>query len=162
MRMAGCALNESIINYVKKKYNLTIGDKTAEEIKLELGSALPYPNEGCYEVRGRDVVTGLPKNIKISASEVREAMAPNIGYLIEEIRYTLEETPAELTADILDSGITITGGGALIKNLDKAIETAIGVPVKIAESPLDCVVLGTDMAADNADILLRSPIARNK
>ncbi|MDD6735894.1 MAG: rod shape-determining protein [Clostridiales bacterium] len=162
MRVAGCALNNSIINYVKRKYNLTIGDKTAEEIKLELGSALPYADEGCYEVRGRDVVTGLPKNVRISAGEVREAMSGNINYIIEEIRDTLEITPAELTADILENGITITGGGALIKNIDKAIETAIGVPVKIADAPLDCVVLGTDMAAQNSDILMRSPIARRK
>ena len=160
MRVAGCALNDSIINYVKRKYNLTIGDKTAEEIKLELGSALPYEGEGCYEVRGRDVVTGLPKNVKITAGEVRDAMAANIGYIIEEIRDTLEITPAELTADILENGIIITGGGALIKNIDKAIETAIGVPVRIADEPLDCVVLGTDMASENADILMRSPIAR--
>lgn len=160
MRSAGCAFDSAIINYVKKNYNLTIGDKTAEEIKLELGSALPYPDEGYYEVRGRDVITGLPKNIRISSAEVREAMTENILSLIEEIRDTLEITPAELTADILENGITLTGGGALVRNIDKAIESAIGVPVRIADEPLDCVVLGTYMAAENGDILMRSAIAR--
>lgn len=160
MRSAGCAFDNAIINYVKKNYNLTIGDKTAEEIKLELGSALPYPDEGYYEVRGRDVITGLPKNIRISSAEVREAMAENIVSLIEEIRDTLEITPAELTADILENGIILTGGGALVRNIDKAIESAIGVPVRIADEPLDCVVLGTYMAAENDDILMRSAIAR--
>ncbi len=160
MRSAGCAFDNAIINYVKRKYNLTIGDKTAEEIKLELGSAQPYPDEGYYEVRGRDVVTGLPKNVRISAAEVREAMAENIYNIIEEIRDTLEITPAELTADIIENGITITGGGALIRNIDKAIEGAIGVPVRIADEPLDCVVLGTGMALENGDIILRSSVAR--
>lgn len=160
MRSAGCAFDNAIISYVKRKYNLTIGDKTAEEIKLELGSAQPYADEGFYEVRGRDVVTGLPKNIRISAAEVREAMAENIYNIIEEIRDTLEITPAELTADIIENGITITGGGALIRNIDKAIEAAIGVPVRIADEPLDCVVLGTGMALENGDILLRSSAAR--
>ena len=160
MRSAGCAFDNAIISYVKRNYGMTIGDKTAEEIKLELGSALPYQNEGFYEVRGRDVITGLPKNVRISAGEVREAMSENIMNIIEEIRDTLEITPAELTADILENGITLTGGGALIRNIDKAIESAIGVPVKIAEEPLDCVVVGTYMAAESGDILTRSLVAR--
>lgn len=160
LRSAGCAFDDAIINYVKKKYNLTIGDKTAEEIKIALGSALPYAEEGFYEVRGRDVLTGLPKNIQISSSEVREAMSDNLQNIIDEIRDTLEITPAELTADILENGITLTGGGALIRNIDKAIELAIGVPVKIADDPLDCVVLGTGLAAENDDIIMRSGIGR--
>ncbi len=160
MRSAGCAFDNAIISFVKKNYGMTIGDKTAEEIKLELGSALPYQDEGFYEVRGRDVITGLPKNVRISAAEVREAMAENIMNIIEEIRDTLEMTPAELTADILENGITLTGGGALIRNIDKAIASAIGVPVKIADEPLDCVVMGTYMAAENGDILTRSLVAR--
>ena len=162
IRIAGCSFNNAIVNYVKKKYNLTIGDKTAEEIKLELGSAQPYADEGVYEVRGRDVVTGLPKNANITASEVREAMAEDINCIIEEIRDTLEITPAELTADIMTGGIMLTGGGALIRNLDKAIEAAIGVPVRIADSPLDCVVVGTGMASENDDILSRSGVAWKK
>ncbi len=160
LRSAGCAFDEAIMNYVKKKYNLTIGDKTAEEIKIELGSALPYQGEGHFEMRGRDVLTGLPKNIQISSGEVREAMADNIVNIIEEIRNTLEITPAELIADVLENGITLAGGGALIRNIDKAIEMAIGVPVRIAENPLDCVVLGTAIAAENEDILMRSGIGR--
>ena len=160
LRSAGCAFDDAIMNYVKKKYNLTIGDKTAEEIKIELGSALPYSEEGFYEMRGRDVITGLPKNIQISSAEVREAMADNLQNIIDEIRDTLEITPAELTADILENGITLTGGGALIKNIDKAIEMAIGVPVRIADEPLDCTVLGTGIAAENEDIIMRSGIGR--
>jgi rod shape-determining protein MreB len=162
MRMAGCALDNAITQYVKKKYNLTIGDKTAEEIKIELGSAQPYADEGFYEVRGRDVVTGLPKNVKISAMEVREAISDNIASLIEEIRDTLEVTPAELTADVLENGIVLTGGGALIRGLDKVIENAIGVPVKVSENPLECVCLGAAAAMENEEILMRSPIARSK
>lgn len=162
MRSAGCAFDNAIINYVKKKYNLTIGDKTAEEIKIELGSALPYENEGFYEVRGRDVVSGLPKNIQIAANEVREAMAENIGYIVDEIRDTLEITPAELTADILENGITLTGGGALIRNIDKVIASSVGVNVKIADKPLECVVMGTGMTVGNDDVLMRSHLARER
>ena len=161
VRVAGCALDNAIVNYVKRKYGLNIGDKTAEEIKLELGSASPFENEGVYEVRGRDAATGLPKNISVSATEVREAMAESISFIIEEIRNTLGITPAELTADVLKNGITLTGGGALIKNIDKAIEEAIGVPVRVADEPLDCVVLGTELATENENILLRSLVARN-
>ena len=161
MRIAGGALDTAIANYVKKKYGLTIGDKTAEEIKLEIGSAGVTDEEGVYEVRGRDSATGLPKNIAISASEVRDAMAENIEFIIEEIRNTLGIAPAELTADVLKNGITVTGGGALIKNIDKTISQAIGVPVRIAESPLDCVVLGTELATENENILMRSSVARN-
>lgn len=161
VRIAGGALDNAIANYVKKKYGLTIGDKTAEEIKLEIGSAGVGDEEGVYEVRGRDVATGLPKNIAISASEVRDAMAENIEIIIEEIRNTLGITPAELTADLLKNGITVTGGGALIKNIDKTISQAIGVPVRIAESPLDCVVLGTELATENENILMRSLVARH-
>ncbi len=160
MRSAGCAFDNAIVNYVKRKYNLTIGDKTAEEIKLAIGSAQPYADEGYYEVRGRDVITGLPNNIRISASEVREAMSENIMYIIEEIRDTLEITPPELNADILENGITVTGGGALIRNIDKAIGAALGVPVRIADEPLDCVILGTGMAIENGDIIRRSSAAR--
>lgn len=160
MRMAGTALDNAIANYVKRKYGLTIGDKTAEEIKLEIGSAGQYDEDGVYEVRGRDVSTGLPKNVAISAGEVREAMSENIGFIIDEIRNTLGITPAELTADVLKNGITVTGGGALIKNIDKTIEAAIGVPVKIAPSPLECVVLGTELASENESILMRSLVAR--
>ena len=108
------------------------------------------------------MVTGLPKNIKISAMEVREAISENIASLIEEIRDTLEITPAELTADVLKNGIILTGGGALIRGLDKVIENAIGVPVKIAENPLDCVCLGAAEAMQDEEILMRSPIARSR
>jgi len=160
IKLAGDALNSSIANFVKKKYNLSIGNKTAEEIKLEIGSADALDKDNVYEVRGRDSLTGLPKNIMIKATEVCEAMSSNIMSIIDEIRNTLESTPAELTSDILKNGIVLTGGGALIKNIDKVIKNEIGVPVRIASDPLDCVVLGTEMATENADILQRSSIAR--
>ena len=161
MRIAGAALNEAVAGYVKNHFGLAIGDKTAEEIKISIGSASPFDGEGTYEGRGRDSSTGLPKNIAISAAEVRDAMAENIGLIIDEIRSTLSITPAELTSDILKNGITLTGGGALIRNIDKVIEAEIGVPVRVAEEPIDCVVLGTGMAADNENILSRSGVARN-
>lgn len=161
MRIAGAALNEAVAGYVKNHFGLAIGDKMAEEIKISIGSASPFDGEGTYEVRGRDSSTGLPKNIAISAAEVRDAMAENIGLIIDEIRSTLSITPAELTSDILKNGITLTGGGALIRNIDKVIETEIGVPVRVAEEPIDCVVLGTGIAADNENILSRSGVARN-
>ncbi len=160
MKIAGDTLNHNIANYVKKKYGINIGDKTAEEIKFELASADDFENEGVYEVRGRDVMSGLPKNLTITAKEVREAIINNINAIIDEVKETLEITPPELTADVLKNGIIITGGGALIKKLDTVLKKEIGVPVKIAESPLDCVVLGTEMANENQEIMMRSSIAR--
>lgn len=160
MRLAGDSFDSEISNYIKKKHGISVGNKTAEEIKLEIGSADSYDNEGVYEVRGRDTLSGLPKNITVTAAEVREAMSGGISAIINEIRSTLEETPAELISDIIKNGVILTGGGALIKNIDKVIETAIGVPVTVADLPLDCVVLGTETAAENSEILMRSTVAR--
>ena len=143
VRIAGDHLDEAIINFVRKKYNLLIGERTAEQIKIDIGSAKPYENETTIEVKGRNLVDGLPKNIKLSSEEVRIAMADPISQIINAIRTTLEKTPPELAADIIDSGITLTGGGALLRGIAELIAEETGMPVTVAANPLDCVVLGT-------------------
>lgn len=143
VRIAGDALDASIINYVKKEHGINIGDRMAEEIKITIGNAYPLETETSMEVRGRDVSTGLPKQCTLTSAEVREAMGENIEQMIEAIKQTLENTPPELAADIIETGIYISGGGALIKGLDRLIGTTLKIPVYIAENPMDCVVKGT-------------------
>ena len=150
-RIAGDDLDEAIIGYVRKKYNLLIGERTAEQLKIEIGSAMPYEDEGSVEIKGRNLVDGLPKNVVISAAEVREAMSDTINSIIDTIRSTLEKTPPELAADIIDSGITLTGGGALLRGLSELISSEVEIPVRIADNPLDCVVLGTSKRLDSID-----------
>lgn len=143
IRIAGDALDGAIINYIKKEHSLNIGDRMAEEIKMGIGNAYPSDNESTMEVRGRDVSTGLPKQCVITSAEVREAMSENINQMIEAIKFTLENTPPELAADIMENGMYISGGGALIRGLDKLIYNTLKIPVFIAENPLECVVKGT-------------------
>lgn len=143
IRVAGDDLDESIINYVRRKHNLIIGERTAEQIKIEIGSAMPYEGESSVEIKGRNQVDGLPKNVVITSEEVRNAMSDTIYQIIETIRLTLEKTPPELAADIMDKGITITGGGALLRGFAELIAEETGIPVTVAANPLDCVVLGT-------------------
>lgn len=143
VRVAGDDCDEAIINYVKKKYNLLIGDRTAEQIKIEIGSAFEYEDEGEMEIKGRNLMDGLPKNAVITAAEVREALSEPLAQIIEAIRSTLEKTPPELAADIIDRGITLTGGGALLRGLADLITSETNIPVNVADNPLDCVVLGT-------------------
>ena len=145
VRCAGDKFDESIISYVKKKYNLLIGERTAEEIKIKIGSAFPTDdNEGAsVDIKGRNLVDGLPKNVTITAEEVREALSDPLALIVDAIRSTLEKTPPELSADIIDHGIMLTGGGALLRGLDKLVEKETGMPVNVAENPLDCVVNGT-------------------
>ncbi len=162
IRIAGNALDNSIISFIKKEYNLNIGDRTAEEIKITIGSAYKYNNEGKYDVRGRDMLSGLPKNIEVSAAEIREAMSENIGEMIEAIKFTLEKTPPELASDIMESGIFLTGGGALIRGFDKLISESTGIPVYIADNPLDCVALGTGKALEDIDALVKMSINRGR
>lgn len=142
LRIAGDGLDQAIINYIKKKHNLLIGERTAEQIKIEIGSALPYADEKTIEIRGRGL-DGLPKNANISSAEVREAMKEVVDKIVETIRLTLEKTPPELSADIIDRGITLTGGTALLRGLPQLIANKTGMPVRVADSPIDCVVLGT-------------------
>ncbi len=152
-RVAGDAIDRCIVGYIKREYNLMIGDRTAEEVKIGIGSAYEYENEGSMEIRGRDLVSGLPKNLIISSQEVRQALNEPIMEMIDAIKFTLEKTPPELSADIIDRGIVLTGGGALIRNLDKLIQLETGIPVSIAENPLDCVALGAGKVLDQVDTL---------
>ena len=143
LRVAGDDLDEAIINYVRKKHNLLIGERTAEHKKIQIGSAKPYENETSLEIKGRNLVDGLPKNVIITSEEVRDAMTDTIYQIIDTIRTTLEKTPPELAADIIDKGITLTGGGALLRGFAELIAEETGMPVTVAANPLDCVVLGT-------------------
>lgn len=143
LRVGGDDLDDAIIAFIRKKHNLLIGERTAEQIKIAIGSAKPYEDEKSIEIKGRNLIDGLPKNIFISSSEVREAMADPIAQIIDTIRTTLEKTPPELSADIIDTGITLTGGGALLRGLAELIAEETEIPVTVAANPLDCVVLGT-------------------
>ena len=143
IRTAGDDLDAAIINFIRKKHNLLIGERTAEQIKIEIGSALPFEGERSIEIKGRNLVDGLPKNVMVSAEEVREAITEPVMRIIDAIKLTLEKTPPELAADIIDTGITLTGGGALLRGLSQLIADEIGMPVTVAANPLDCVVLGT-------------------
>ena len=153
VRVAGDQLDSSIIAYIKKNYNLLIGERTAENIKIEIGSAFPYPDEIPYKIKGRNLVDGLPKDIDITPEEIRRALADPIASIMDAIRTTLERTPPELAADIIDHGITLTGGGALLRGLDSLITQETGMPVHIADDPLDCVAEGTGKALDNIRLL---------
>lgn len=148
VRVAGDKFEEAIIAYIKRKYNLLIGERTAEDIKINIGSAFPYENEGEMNVKGRDNLTGLPKNITISAEEVREALSEPLSQIVDAILGTLDKTPPELSADIIDRGIMLTGGGALLRGFDELISKETGMPVHIAERPLDCVVDGAGKRLD--------------
>lgn len=143
LRVAGDELDEDIINYIKRELNLAIGDTTAEQIKMKIGCAMPLMTETSIEIRGRDLNDGLPKTITITSVQTEEAMKESITKIIEIIKLTLEKTPPELAADIMEKGIILAGGGALIKNLDKLLSTETGMPVYVAEEPLDAVVRGT-------------------
>ena len=153
VRVAGDALDSAIVAYIKKEYNLMIGDRTGEQIKLEIGSAYPEETEHTMEIRGRDLVTGLPKNITITQEEIRGALDELITAIVDAIKFTLEKTPPELSADIMDRGIMLTGGGALIRGLDKLITRETGIPVYVAEDPLDCVALGTGKVLEEIETL---------
>jgi len=162
LRIAGDEFDESIVHYVKKEYNLMIGERTAEEIKMSIGAAYPKPKEESIEIRGRDLVTGLPKNIIITSSEIVEALKEPINAIVDAIKYTLEKTPPELAADIMDRGIMLTGGGALLDGLDKLINEETGMPVAIAENPLDCVVKGTGKVLEEIETLKKVLISPKK
>lgn len=152
-RVAGDDFDLAIINYIKKKYNLLIGERTAENIKIDIGSAFEIPNEEnlTMEIKGRNLLNGLPENITITATEIREALSVPLSEIIDAIKTTLEKTPPELASDIIDMGITLTGGGALLRGIDKLISHETGMPVNIAENPLDCVVDGTGMVLESID-----------
>ncbi|ASS98696.1 rod shape-determining protein [Geobacillus thermocatenulatus] len=152
IRIAGDEMDEAIIQYIRKTYNLMIGERTAEAIKVEIGLAGNPEGIGNMEIRGRDLLTGLPKTIEISAEEVAEALHDTVYAIVESVKNTLEKTPPELAADIMDRGIVLTGGGALLRNLDKVISKETDMPVIVAENPLDCVAIGTGKALDHIDL----------
>ncbi|MBU3202711.1 rod shape-determining protein [Clostridium algidicarnis] len=152
LRVAGDELDHAIVSYIKKGHNLTIGERTSENIKMELGSAFKSEEEERkMEIKGRDIMTGLPKTIEISEEQIRDALREPIALIIESIKTTLEKTPPELAADIMDKGIMLTGGGALLRGIDELISKETHIPVHISESPLDCVALGAGKALDNFD-----------
>ncbi|HZJ83052.1 MAG TPA: rod shape-determining protein [Clostridia bacterium] len=153
LRVAGDEFDDAIIHYIKKEYNLMIGERTAEDIKLKIGSAHPEEKENSYNVSGRDLVTGLPKEIGISSVEIRDALREPINSVIDSIKLTLEKTPPELASDIMERGIMLAGGGALLKGFDRLISEETGIPVFIAEHPIDCVVLGTGKVLEELDVL---------
>ncbi len=149
LRIAGDAMDASIINYVKKTFSLNIGDKMAEEVKIKIGSAYPGEADREYELRGRDVTSGLPRAVTITSSQVREAVEENLAEIMEAIKSTLERTPPELASDILENGITLSGGGALLYGIDKLIFDTLKIPAHIADNPLECACEGVGKSLDN-------------
>ena len=158
VRVAGNKMDEDIVQYIKRKYNLLVGERTAEEIKIHIGSAFPLEEEITMEIKGRDLVEGIPKTLVISDEEIREALSETVSNIIEAIRMALEQTPPELSADIVDKGIVLTGGGSLLKNLDKRIREETGLPVSMADDPLATVVLGTGMVLNDFNLLRKISI----
>ena len=153
LRVAGDELDEDIVNYVKREMNLAIGETTAEQIKIQIGCAMPLMTDIEIEVRGRDLTDGLPRNVKIKSSQVEEAIRESISKIVDIVKSTLEKTPPELSSDIMQKGIVLAGGGALIKNLDKLLSIETGMPVYIADEPLDCVVRGTGKTLEDLERL---------
>ncbi|WP_332689509.1 rod shape-determining protein [Halalkalibacter lacteus] len=149
IRVAGDEMDEAIIQYIKKKYNLMIGERTSEALKLEVGSAGAPEGVDDMDIRGRDLLTGLPKTITVTAEEIAGALADTVTTIIEAVKNTLEQSPPELAADIMDRGIVLTGGGALLRNLDRVLSDETNMPVLVAENPLDCVAIGTGRALEN-------------
>jgi rod shape-determining protein MreB len=153
IRVAGDKMDEAILQYIKRKYNLLVGERSAELIKINIGTAYPEENPQTIEVKGRDLVTGIPKTLEITSEEAREALAESINMIIDTVRITLEETPPELAADIVDKGIVLVGGGALLKNLDVLLREVTGLPITIVDDPLSAIVLGAGKVLDNNELL---------
>lgn len=155
VRVGGIRIDQAIINYIRKKYNLIIGEQTAEEIKIQIGSALPLQDPLSLEVRGRDQVAGLPKTIVVTSDEVTEAIGEPLNAIVGAVRQTLEKTPPELAADIIDRGIVLTGGGAQLRNVDQLLIRETGVPCFVAENPIACVAVGAGRALENLEVMRR-------
>lgn len=153
LRIGGDKFDEALVKYVKKEFNMMIGERTAEEIKVKIGTAFPESRDDSMEIRGRDLLSGLPKTVRITSVETREAMADPIALIVQCVKSVLESTPPELAADIMDRGIIMTGGGALLDGLDRLINEETGIPTYIAEDPLGCVALGTGKALDSLSSL---------
>jgi rod shape-determining protein MreB len=151
LRVGGNKIDEAIASYVRKKYNLMIGDRTAEEVKIQIGTALPLERELTMDVRGRDLIAGLPRTVPMTSSEVMEAMEPPLQQIIGAVRLVLEQTPPELSSDIIDKGMVMSGGGSLLRNVDKLLTQVTGVPCHVADNALHCVALGTGIALEHFD-----------
>jgi rod shape-determining protein MreB and related proteins len=162
LRVGGDEMDESIVNHVKKEYKLLIGQQTAEEIKLEIGSAYPMKDELKAEVRGRDMLTGLPKTVIMSSDEVRHALEDPVGQILDAIRQTLDKTPPELAADIMDRGVMLAGGGALLTGLDERLRHETHMPVHVADSPLTCVAVGSGKSLEEFEVIHRSQRNRGR
>jgi rod shape-determining protein MreB len=153
VRVAGNEMDEAVIQYIKKKYNLLIGERTAEQVKFEIGSAFPLDEPVTMELKGRDLIEGIPKTLTVTDAEIREALQEPVSIIVNAVRVALERTPPELSADIVDRGIVLTGGGSLLKNLDRLLREETGLPVSVAEDPLSSVVLGTGKMLSDFDLL---------
>ncbi|MBU1177733.1 rod shape-determining protein [Patescibacteria group bacterium] len=162
VRIAGDKLDQAITDYVRRKHGLAIGDRTAEEIKIKIGSAIPVKKEQCMEIKGRDMVSGLPQTIKICSNEVAESIKNELREMLQTIKSVLQETPPELSADVIDKGIVLTGGGALLRGLDTLVTKSIGVLCYVAEDPLLCVAKGNGIALENLDSYKRSVLSAKK
>ena len=153
LRVAGDELDEAVVSYLKKEFSLAVGERTAEEIKIQMGSAWPFEQEMTAEIRGRDLISGLPRTISLSTDHVREAIAEPVAAIIDSVRTTLDKTPPELAADIMHEGITITGGGALLAGIDRRLAHETGMPINIAPDPLFSVVIGSGRALENIEMM---------
>ena len=160
VRVGGNRFDEAITNYVRKKYNVMIGDRTAEDVKIQIGTALPLERELHMEVRGRDLIAGLPRTVPITSSEVMEALEQPLQQIVGAVRGVLEETPPELSSDIIDKGMVMSGGGSLLRNIDKLLTQVTGVPCHVAENALNCVALGTGLALEHFDFFKKSLVQR--
>jgi len=160
LRVAGDKIDQAISGYIKNKYNLAIGEQTAEEVKIKIGTALPEKEEREMEIRGRDLISGMPQNIKIKSNEISEAISDRLLEIIQTVKAVLRDTPPELSADIMDKGMIISGGGALLKNIDELIAQATGVPCFIAEDPLLCVAKGTGVVLENLEVYKKSIMSK--
>jgi rod shape-determining protein MreB len=160
LRVGGNKFDEHIATYIRKKYNLMIGERTAEEVKIQIGTALPLERELQMEVRGRDLIAGLPRTIPITSSEVMEAIEAPLQQLVAAVRTVLEQTPPELSSDIIDKGMVMSGGGSMLRNIDKLLTQVTGVPCHVAENPLSCVALGTGIALEHFDFFKKSLVSQ--
>jgi rod shape-determining protein MreB len=156
VRVAGDRLDDAIAAYVKRRHNLVIGDRTAEELKIAIGSALPLEEETTYQVRGRDQISGLPRTITVSSTDVTNAIQDATQSIVGAVRSVLERTPPELASDVVDRGIVLSGGTAMLRNLDRLITEEIGIPAYVAENPMECVAMGAGIALDHLDLIKRS------
>jgi rod shape-determining protein MreB len=162
VRVAGDRMDQAIIEYVKKKYNLAIGEQTAEEIKINIGTALPEKEKRSMEIRGRDLLEGLPNTITITSNEVAEALSAPLKEIVQAVKAVLRDTPPELAADIIDRGMIVSGGGALLRNIDELLLRATGTPAYIADDPMTCVARGTGIVLDNLEIYKRAIMSHSK